>query len=449
MRFKPDKKYIMIGITAFIVLVCTILFIFAVFNYPVFAKGFSNFIRVLMPAIDGFLIAYLLNPVMRFFEEKPLPFIYRLIFKDRKPGVRAKRVNRYISIACAVITVLLVISLFISILIPQLIDSISSIARQFPEYYNNLVAFTSKTFDDNPKVLDFFNQYYERFEDWVNSLIKDMPTYANQVWGKVYSGITKSLSFLWNLVLGFVLSVYILSFKEKFLAQMRKIVLAYCNRKKANMIFDDLKDINFIFRNYIVSSIVDSAIIGVLCFILCLIIRIPYPILISFIVGITNIIPFFGPFIGAIPSAVIILMIDPMEALYFIIMILILQQADGNIIKPLLFGDSTGLPAFWVIVSILVGGGFFGVMGMYLGTPVFAVIYRYIKRHVANKLEMKGLPSETSKYVRSNELPYEIPKSERHNEEKMTTHLIEKIKDKIENITPDEKDTDDSGQDMK
>ncbi len=430
MRFKPDKKYVMIGITAFLVLVCTILFIFAVFNYPVFAKGFSNFIRVLMPALNGFLIAYLLNPVMRFFEEKPLPFIYRLIFKDKKPGVRAKRVNRYISIALSVITVILFIAAFISILIPQLIDSISSIARQFPQYADNLVKFFNKTFDDNPKVLEYLNQYYERFEEWANEFFQNVPTYANQLWTKVYSGISKSLSFVWNLILGFVLSVYILSFKEKFIAQMRKLTLAYCSRKMANQIFDDVRDINFIFKNYIVSSIVDSVIIGVLCFILCLIIRIPYPILISFIVGLTNIIPFFGPFIGGVPAAFIILMIDPIRALYFVIMLLILQQMDGNVIKPVLFGDSTGLPAFWVIVSILIGGGFFGVMGMYLGTPVFAVIYRYLKRHVAYRLESKGLPSETLKYVRSNELPFEIPESERISEEKVAEKIIEKIKDK-------------------
>ena len=442
MKFKPDKKYILWGITAFLVSVCVILFVFAVFNYPVFAKGFSNFVKILTPVVDGFLIAYLLNPVMMFYEEKLIPRVYGLFSHKKPEGVRTKRVFRYISIILALLSLAFVIMLFVSIMVPQLIESITSIAQQFPQYANNMVAFINKTFDDNPQVLDYFYMYYDRFEEWAGGFMKNMPSYANQVFSSVSNGIAKSVSFVWNIILGLVLSVYILSFKEKFMAQMRKITLAYFNRRKANDIFDGVREINYIFGNYIVSSIVDSLIIGVLCFILCLILRFPYPILISFIVGLTNIIPFFGPFIGAVPGTLIIFMISPIRALYFILMILILQQMDGNVIKPRLFGSSTGLPAFWVVVSILVGGGLFGVMGMYLGTPVFAVIYNGIRRHIARKLEMKGLPSDTLKYVRSDELPYEIPESERKDEESKAAHIIEKIKDKIEdrmeNLSPDD-----------
>ncbi len=432
MKFRPDKKYIWWGITAFLVSVCVILFIFAVFNYPVFATGFSNFIKVLMPVIDGFLIAYLLNPVVMFYEEKLIPGVYGFFSHKKPEGIRTKRIFRYISIALSVLSVFFFIILFISIMIPQLIESVTSIAQQFPQYANNLVDFINKTFNDNPQVLEYFYTYYDRFEEWAGGFMKNIPSYANQIWSSVSQGIAKSVSFIWNIILGLVLSVYILSFKEKFAAQMRKITLAYFNRRKANSIFDGLTEINFIFRNYIVSSIVDSLIIGVLCFILCLILRFPYPILISFIVGVTNIIPFFGPFVGAVPGGIIILMIDPIKVLYFIIMIIILQQTDGNVIKPRLFGSSTGIPAFWVVVSILVGGGLFGVMGMYLGTPVFAVIYNFIRRRVARRLEMKGLPPETVKYVRSDELPYEIPKSERKDEENKAVQIIGKIKDRIE-----------------
>jgi len=442
MKFKPDKKYIVWGITAFLVSVCVILFIFAVFNYPVFAKGFSNIIRILMPVIDGFLIAYLLNPVMMFYEEIVIPCVYGLFSHKKPEGVRTKRVFRYISIILSLLSLALVIMLFISIVVPQLIESITSIALQFPQYANNVVAFVNKTFDDYPQVLDYFYTYYDRFEEWAGGFMKDLPSYANRVWSSVSRGIVNSVSFVWNIILGLVLSVYILSFKEKFTAQMRKITLAYFNRRKANDIFDGLREINFIFRNYIVSSIVDSLIIGMLCFILCLILGFPYPILISFIVGLTNIIPFFGPFIGAVPGTLIIFMISPIRAFYFILMILILQQMDGNVIKPRLFGSSTGLPAFWVVVAILVGGGLFGVMGMYLGTPVFAVLYNTVRRRVARRLEMKGLPSDTLKYVRSDELPYEIPESERREEESRAQQIIEKIKDRIEdrieNLNPDD-----------
>ena len=417
MRFRPDKKYIIWGVTAFLVAACSILFIFAVFNYPIFALGFSNFLKVMMPVINGFLIAYLLNPTMMFFERKVIPAVLRILNIKEPETFENKRIMRYISIGLSVVFVLLVIVAFISIVIPQLIGSIKSIAQQFPEYVENFTDFMNKTFDDNPQVLEYYDQYYSQLEEWTRGLMTNIPSYINKIWDSLSKGILNSISFVYNIVLGFILSIYILSFKEKFIAQIRKIILAYFSRKRANGIFMEIKDIDRIFRDYITSSIVDSFIIGVLCFIACLILRTPYAILMSFIVGITNIIPFFGPFIGGIPCAVILLMIDPIQAMYFIIMVVILQQLDGNVIKPKLFGDSTGLPAFWVVVSILLGGGFFGVMGMYLGTPVFAVIYSFIRRAVASKLTKKGLPSETSRYLRSNELPYEAPKDKKPKED--------------------------------
>ena len=417
MRFRPDKKYIIWGVTAFLVAACSILFIFAVFNYPIFAMGFSNFLKVMMPVINGFLIAYLLNPTMMFIEKKLIPALFRALKLKEPESVRTKRILRYISIGLSVIFVILVIVAFISVVIPQLIGSIKSIAQQFPEYVSNFTGFMNKTFDDNPQVLEYYDQYYAQLEEWTKGIMTNIPSYINKIWDSLSKGIQSGISFVYNIVLGFILSIYILSFKEKFIAQIRKIILAYFSRKKANGIFTEIRDIDRIFRDYITSSIVDSFIIGVLCFIACMILRTPYAILMSFIVGITNIIPFFGPFIGGIPCAVILLMINPVQAMYFIIMVVILQQLDGNVIKPKLFGDSTGLPAFWVIVSILLGGGFFGVMGMYLGTPVFAVIYSYIRRAVTDKLAKKGLPGETSRYLRSNELPYEAPKEKKPKDE--------------------------------
>ena len=431
MKFKPDKKYIYMGITAFVVAVCVILFIFAVFNYPVFAKGFSNLIKILSPVINGLLIAYLLNPVVKFFEVKAIPGVIKF-FKLKEPtGVRYKRLIRYISIGFSVILTLSIISLFISIVIPQLISSVISIIKQMPEYAKNANDSLIKLFDDNPRIVDYINQYYEKIEDLTNDVISKAPTYINRIWTTVSEGVMKSLSFLWNLILGLILSIYILSLKEKFMAQFRKIVIAVFDRNKANNILEEIRLIDGVFKDYIVSSIIDSMIIGILCFILCMILGFPYAILISFIVGITNIIPFFGPFIGAVPGTIIIFMMDPMKALYFVIMILILQQFDGNVLKPKLFGDSTGLPAFWVVVSIIVGGGFFGVMGMYLGTPVFAVIYNNLKKVIANKLSAKGLPSETSRYIRTGELPFEIPEEEKSEDSMLAASIIEMLKDTI------------------
>ena len=405
MRFRPDKKYILWGVTAFLVAVCTILFIFAVFNYPVFAGIFSSFFKVILPVINGVLIAYLLNPVMKFIEGRLIPGFLKLINKKPPETARGKKIIRFVSLALSVIYVLVLITGFVMILVPQLISSITSITHQLPEYANNLSAFANRIFEDNPAVLEIVNQYNKSMEEWISDIINNSSPYVNKVISTLSSGIFKSISFVYNLVIGLILSIYILSIKEKFQAQFRKIISAFFSRKRAKSILEELRDIDGVFRDYIVSSIVDSIIIGLVCFPLCLIFSIPYPILISFIIGLTNIIPFFGPFIGGIPCAFIILMIDPVKALYFVIMIIVIQQVDGNVIKPRLFGNSTGLSAFWVVVAILVGGGLFGVAGMYLGTPVFAIIYNYFKRMVANRLVRKGLPPDTESYVNPGELP--------------------------------------------
>lgn len=393
MKFHIERKYLYGGLTAFIVIVCSVLFSFIIYNFKTFNLGFDKFWKILQPIINGFLIAYVLCPVMDFYSKKVLVPLFKKFKKNlSETDPKVKK----LSILLTLVTAILVIYFFIQMIVPQLAQSIKNIIISFPDYLNQLEALVQTVFKDYPEIESLLNDNYDSLEKFANSSI--MPSLSKAASG-IYSGISTSLSFIWNLVLGLIISVYILSMRERFLGQVKKIIFALWSRKCAKDIINEFRFINVTFLNYIMSSIIDSLIIGILCFITCSIAGIPYVLLVSVIVGITNIIPFFGPFLGAIPAAFIILLTSPIKTLFFIIIILILQQCDGNIIKPKLFGNSTGLNGFWVLFSILVGGGFFGAIGMYLGVPVFAVIYYDIKRRINIRLSKKGLTTDTDAYI--------------------------------------------------
>lgn len=216
--------------------------------------------------------------------------------------------------------------------------------------------------------------------------------------GQISQGVLVTIRTLVNMAIGVIVCVYFLNSKELFRAQIRKLILAVCSREKSDRIFEFAYYSNRTFGGFINGKLIDSLIIGILCFILMTIFRLPYAVLVSAIVGVTNIIPFFGPFIGAVPSVIIICFESPVQAVYFLILILALQQFDGNILGPKILGGTTGLASFWVLFAILLGGGLFGFVGMILGVPVFAVIYYYAGRYIKTRLKRKHLPTETSEY---------------------------------------------------
>jgi len=223
---------------------------------------------------------------------------------------------------------------------------------------------------------------------------------------KISSRVILTLKTLLNLIIGVIVCVYFLNGKDKFKAQIKKVITALFRRDTANEIFEFGNYAHHAFGGFITGKIIDSIIIGVICFISMSIFRLPYPLLISVIVGVTNIIPFFGPFIGAVPSALIILMVSPIQALYFLILVIILQQLDGNIIGPAILGNSTGLSSFWVLFSIVIFGGLFGPVGMIIGVPVFAVIYYYAGKWIRKRLRNKGLEDRTEEYEEYNEYDF-------------------------------------------
>ena len=207
------------------------------------------------------------------------------------------------------------------------------------------------------------------------------------------------LKALWNFIIGFIISIYVMYNKESFAAQGKKLVFALMNTNTANQLIKDVRFTSDTFIGFISGKILDSFIIGCICFAGTSIMETPYALLVSVIVGVTNVIPFFGPYLGAIPSAILILMVNPIKCIYFIIFIIILQQVDGNIIGPKILGGSTGLSGFWIIFSITIFGGIMGIPGMIIGVPFFAVLYALIRRFSNRLLEKRGLPTETKMYL--------------------------------------------------
>ena len=355
-----------------------------------------------MPIIDGFVLAYLMTPVLNKIEKCIIKPLY---VKTKVPMTpKSKRRMRGLSILVTIVLVLVVLYEFFGLIIPEVIRSIQSIIFQFPIYINNLSSWAMGLMKNNPDLEEVVNalidQYSSMILDYVNSnkLLELLPN-INDFLKTLSSSVISVLKALWNFVIGFIISIYVLGSKEKFAGQAKKIAYALFDRKMGNAVITNFRFIHSTFIGFIGGKIVDSIIIGVICFICTTIIGTPYAILVSVIIGVTNIIPFFGPWIGGIPSALLVLMVDPRQALYFVILILVIQQFDGNILGPKILGDSTGLSGFWVIFAITIFGGLFGVLGMVVGIPIFAVFYAAVRASVNRMLVKKNLPTDNKLYM--------------------------------------------------
>lgn len=393
---KKNKNHIRWGLTAFFVILASLISYYIIFHLDNFKGILNNLIIILMPVIDGLVIAYLLTPLLNTFERKLIKPFFALI-----PFHIKEKQQRMCSILFTMVIVLAAFYAFFAMVIPQISTSIMTIIEQFPSYVDTLTSWISKTLNDNPEVASFLtnmiNEYSFDIENLFNTKI--IPQ-INNVIMTVSMSVYSIFKELWNLIIGFIISIYLLGSKEKFAAQAKKIVYAFLPIGTSNRFISNVRFANKTFGGFFVGKIVDSIIIGCICFAVTNVMGTPFAVLISVIVGVTNIIPFFGPFLGAIPSTLLILFVNPLQALYFVIFIIILQQVDGNIIGPKILGSSTGLSSFWVIFSITLFGGLFGIFGMIIGVPIFAVIFAFIKSLVESKLMLKDLPPETSKYLR-------------------------------------------------
>lgn len=392
------KEHLKKGFSTFlIVLVCMLCFL-AILKIQKILEVIGLVIRLLRPVIYGIAIAYILNPIVVFVEKHVSKVVKRVIKKENK----VKKVSRGIGIFAALLFALAIISALFMMLIPELIRSVEDLIEKMPGQITKFMDYIHelrKGDGHQQKLIEAaLVQGSDALQEWAK---KSMFTEKNiLVVGitELTAGVIEFLVGLLDIVIGIIVSIYALYSKEEFLGQGRKILYALFTPKRANYMLHVMRKSNSIFGGFIIGKIIDSAIIGVLCFIGVSILRMPYALLVSVFVGVTNVIPYFGPFIGAIPSALLIMIVDPVKGLYFIIFIFLLQQLDGNVIGPKILGDSTGLSAFWVLFSILLFGGLFGVLGMIIGVPLFAVIYYMIKLYVSQKLKEKKLPLETEFY---------------------------------------------------
>lgn len=386
MKINWNNKYATISMYAFLVICGSILLYLGISNINLLKASINDFIRTLQPFIIGGSLSYLLNFILRFYEDKILSHDF---FKKLK-----KSCKRGLGLLLTYITASIITYLFIQFVLPQLLESIIGLVNNIPEYLNKLTRTTNNIFDNLNLQPEYINLITDKFGEAVTYIIT-MISNLIPVIGNFVVGATASIL---NIIIGIVVSIYILIDKEKFMALGKKITYALCSEEKAKFVLRLVNQSNMTFSKFIGGKILDSFIIGVLTFFILTIFKMPYVLLISVIVGVTNIIPFFGPFIGGIPAAIIILFVSPTQALWFIIIIIVIQQIDGNIIGPKILGDSIGISAFWILFSLLVAAKFMGFVGMIIGVPLFAIFYSIIKEIIEEKLAKKGLPIETEKY---------------------------------------------------
>ena len=387
MKVNWEKKYNTMAVYSLLVICCSIIFYLIISKSSVFIGKFRDIISIFQPFIVGAIIAYLLNFILKFYEKKVLGDIFQININ--------KKAKRGLSILLTYITFILFIFLFVKFVLPQLFESLLGLANSIPTYVNNLSSFLQGNIDSTniiqSEILSTITTKVNMAIEYIIKVAADMIP----ILGNLLVSITSSI---WNIILGLIISIYILIDKERFYALSKKICYGIFSKNKANIIIKITDKVNYTFGRFIVGKIIDSFIIGVLTFLVLVIFKMPYAPLISVIIGITNIIPFFGPFIGAVPSTIIIFFVSPIKALWFLIIILIIQQIDGNIIGPKILGDSIGISPFWVLFSILIMGKLMGILGMVIGVPLFAVIYSIIKEIIEERLKEKGLPIATEEY---------------------------------------------------
>lgn len=406
MKPKFTRKYLYYSLTIMLGLCGAIAFYYLVFQSHDLLDNVKKIILIFMPIIDGFVVAYLLSPVLNFIETKILEVLLK------KAGIvidtAKKRKNiRFVSVFLTMLLAFLIIYCFAWMIIPQIVSSIKNLAYSVPDSLDKISIWIADLLKGYPYLEAnaelWLDSLGNEAEKWLNGnllpQLNSMLSHMNTILRALSTQVVRVLVIVWNLIIGIIISFYMLSSKEHFAAQAKKLVYALFKEKTANAIVEETRFIHKTFGGFITGKILDSFIIGCICFIVCSIMGTPYATLVSVIVGVTNIIPFFGPYLGAVPSALIILLADPKQCLYFIIFILILQQIDGNIIGPKILGDSTGLSGFWVIFAITLFGGLFGILGMFIGVPVFAVLYSALKRFCNRQLKRKKLPVSTNAYT--------------------------------------------------
>ncbi|GHV29930.1 AI-2E family transporter [Clostridia bacterium] len=390
-----NNKYLARSLYAFGVLAAAILFYFGISKLVEIVIWLSSFVKELKPILNGLLLAYILNPLLMWIEKS-----LKAVLKIKKlQGIKlSSKVIRGLSVSLLWIVIFLIVAFMIVFLIPCIMDNASKInVTELIEYVSGwgkwlegLLGLPARTLSDQ------FNNSLKNMLEVMTKSLKDLSPH-------VVGFVTQLTSGIFNVVVTCIMSVYFLASKETFCAQVKKFLSVFLKIEKLQKMTEVVRELNSTFNNFMFGKFLNSVIVGVICYIGMLICSMPYSVLISTIIGIANMIPYFGPFIGAIPSCAILLLASPFKAFLFLLLIAVLQVSDANILSPKILGDKTGLSGFWVIFAIVLFGNLFGVPGLILGVPIFATFYVFTKRIIEKKLLQKGLPTETSDYLNDRE----------------------------------------------
>ncbi len=410
MKDHKFQKYIYAGVTAVLVIAVSLMIGFLFLERQSVFAFLGKILEILSPVMIGAVLAFLLAPVYNFCYDKTVAWFGTSPKKEKK----AKSLGKLLGTVASVIFLAVVIVSLFYLIIPQLYSSIVTIINNMSVYVQNISDWLRGIFENNPPleeaVLNAYQQVVNALQKWANTNLipnlEDLESFnfenLEKIVGGVSSGVLGSVLGIVNLVknlfIGVIVMVYLLNIKDTLAAQGKKIIYAFLPLRAANETVEEFRYIHRVFSGFIIGKIIDSLIIGIICYVLMVLLKLPFELLISVIVGVTNVIPFFGPFIGAIPSAILVFLISPVQCLYFVGLILVLQQFDGNILGPKILGNSTGLSSFWVLFSILLFGGLFGFAGMILAVPVTAVIFDLFAKLQYHYLRKKDLSPDTRDY---------------------------------------------------
>ena len=411
---KSIRFYLAAGLTGFCAISASIAFFFLLFQAPVVGRFFSTVAHILRPIFMGMVLAFLLLPIYN--------WLLRILSAAIPAAGRGSRAAAWLinglSLLLSHLFAFLLIYLLLAMVLPQVYDSVVGLINSIPSYIASVQSWLQSFLEDNPDiqsaVMSLYTSAASSFESWLyTDILPNLQSVTTSLkWLREsllpnITGVVTNVStvliallvLLKDLLIAVIVSVYLLARKDIFAAQSKKIVYSLLPTRAADFVVEETRGAYRILGGFINGKLLDSLIIGIIALIGCNLFRFPYPALIAAIIGVTNVIPFFGPFIGAIPSALIILLVSPIQCVYFCIFVLVLQQFDGNILGPKILGDSTGLASFWVLFSILLFGGLFGFAGMVLGVPVFAMFYNAVRRLTVLGLRRRGLPVNTADYL--------------------------------------------------
>lgn len=390
------KKYIGWGVTVVVVGAVTMLMFFGIYKFGALKQAIGTLMSILMPVIVGVVIAYVLSPAYNWLR-RHLRRMLRNTFGWH--GRKALRCAGILAMIGTFVGAGAIIAGLLALIVPQVIISITSMVSSLPSNLMGLSQSLQSLLESNPQLeesaMSLYSQGVNYIEQWIqNSLTPSMQDALSYV----SVGVMSTVTFFKNFFIGIIVAIYLMAGKERFLRQGTRCLYAVFGARWGNRIMEHARYAHQVFSGFIGGKLLDSFIIFLICCVVLPIMGMPYAMLISVIIGVTNVIPFFGPFIGAVPSFIIILIDSPMKAIYFLIFVLVLQQFDGNILGPKILGNSTGLSSFWVLFAILLFGGLFGFVGMLIGVPVFAVLYHIISDLISMALREKNLPTDSASY---------------------------------------------------